>query len=154
MAYRIAPENFIETLEELQPLYQQHYREMQERLAADGVHVPDYNPQYEQYVRAFLSGTLLHFVVRTDAGEPVGYCNCYVYNNMHNGEFNAKEDILFVRKDHRNGVGKRLVKFGLEELRKRGVKRLRVEAMTDLRVVNLWRRMGFKPVATSMIYNF
>ena len=63
-------------------------------------------------------------------------------------------DTLFVLKDHRNGVGKKLVQFALEDLKSRGVKRLTVSAMTDLRVAKLWGRMGFKEAATQMIYEF
>jgi ribosomal protein S18 acetylase RimI-like enzyme len=47
-----------------------------------------------------------------------------------------------------------MVRLILEELRSRGVKRVLVSAMTDLRVAKLWRRMGFKEVATQMIYKF
>ena len=66
----------------------------------------------------------------------------------------AQEDTIFVVKEHRNGIGKKLVRMILEELRSRGVKRVNVSAMTDLRVAKLWARMGFKPAATQMIYNF
>jgi hypothetical protein len=47
-----------------------------------------------------------------------------------------------------------MVKHILEELRVRGVKRVLVSAMTDLRVAKLWGRMGFTGVATQMIYKF
>jgi predicted N-acetyltransferase YhbS len=73
---------------------------------------------------------------------------------MHNGDLIAQEDTIFVLKDHRNGVGKKLVKVILEELKERGVKRVLVSAMTDLRVAKLWARMGFKEAATQMIYTF
>jgi predicted N-acetyltransferase YhbS len=68
--------------------------------------------------------------------------------------FNFVLDTVFVVKEHRNGVGKKLVQFVLEELNRRGVKRLLVSAMTDLRVAKLWGRMGFKEAATQMIYRF
>jgi GNAT superfamily N-acetyltransferase len=73
---------------------------------------------------------------------------------MHNQDLIAKEDTVFVLKEHRNGIGKKLVKFVIEELRGRGVKRLNVSAMTDLRVAKLWKRMGFKEAATQMTYEF
>jgi ribosomal protein S18 acetylase RimI-like enzyme len=73
---------------------------------------------------------------------------------MHNQDLIAQEDTIFVLKDYRNGVGKKMVKHILEELRVRGVKRVLVSAMTDLRVAKLWRRMGFTDVATQMIYKF
>jgi ribosomal protein S18 acetylase RimI-like enzyme len=73
---------------------------------------------------------------------------------MHNQDLIAQEDTIFVLKEHRNGVGKKMVKHILEELRVRGVKRVLVSAMTDLRVAKLWGRMGFTGVATQMIYKF
>jgi GNAT superfamily N-acetyltransferase len=78
----------------------------------------------------------------------------YITNDMHNGDLISQEDTLFVLKEHRNGVGKKLVQFVLQELKSRGVKRLIVSAMTDLRVAKLWGRMGFKEAATQMIYEF
>jgi hypothetical protein len=42
----------------------------------------------------------------------------------------------------------------LDELKERGVKRLNVSAMTDLRATKLWKRMGFKESAIQMTYIF
>lgn len=154
MGYTFSVEHMRRNFDELWPLYQLHYAEMQERLANDGVIIAPLKPRLDEYFKAADAGYLVNLVVRTDAGEPVGYCNVYVTADMHNSETIAQEDTVFVRKEHRNGIGKKLVQFGLEELRKRGVKRLHVQAMTDLRVEKLWKRMGFKPVATAMIYDF
>jgi ribosomal protein S18 acetylase RimI-like enzyme len=96
----------------------------------------------------------LTFIVRTEEGKAVGYCNVYVTNDMHNHDLIAQEDTIYVVPEHRNGIGKKLVQFALEELRRRGVKRVMVAAMTDLRVAKMWRRMGFKELATQMIYRF
>lgn len=154
MNYRFSLENAEENCPELFPLYCRHYREMQERLAGDGITIPDFNPRLESYFRAAREGYLLNFVVRTEDGKPVGYSNVYLTNDMHNRELIAREDTIYIVPEHRNGVGKKLVQWALEELRSRGVKQLHVTAMTDLRVEKLWRRMGFKPVATAMIYDF
>lgn len=151
--YTIAQESLIDTYREIEPLYRQHYAEMTERLAQDGVHCSPYNPRLDLYFQAAERGDLLTFIARHD-GTAVGYCNVYITNDMHNHDRIASEDTIFVTRDHRNGLGKKLVQFGLEELRKRGVKRLNVSAKTDLRVEKLWRRMGFKPVATQMTYVF
>jgi predicted acetyltransferase len=154
MNYEITLANFRETYNELEPLYRQHYSEMVERLKADGVDdYSPYNPRLDEYVRAGDGGWLLTFVLRLD-GKAVGYSNVYLTNDMHNNDLIAQEDTIFVLKEHRNGVGKKMVKLILEELRSRGVKRVLVSAMTDLRVAKLWRRMGFKDVATQMIYQF
>jgi predicted acetyltransferase len=154
MNYEITLANFKDTYKELAPLYRQHYSEMIERLRADGVDsYSPYNPRLDEYVRAGDGGWLLTFVLRLD-GVAVGYSNVYLTSDMHNQDLIAQEDTIFVLKEHRNGVGKKMVKLILEELRSRGVKRVLVSAMTDLRVAKLWRRMGFKDVATQMIYKF
>lgn len=154
MNYEITLEKFKDTYTELEPLYRQHYSEMVERLCADGVeNYSPYNPRLDEYVRAGEGGWLLTFVLRLN-GVAVGYSNVYITNDMHNHDLIAQEDTIFVLKEHRNGVGKKMVRHILEELRRRGVKRVLVSAMTDLRVAKLWRRMGFKDVATQMIYKF
>ena len=153
MSYIITLEKFTDTYLELEPLYRQHYSEMIERLNKEGFDYPPYNPRLDEYVRACEREDLLTFVLRLD-GAACGYINVYVTKDMHNQDLIAQEDTIFVVKEHRNGVGKKLVQFGLEELRRRGIKRLHVSAMTDLRVAKLWGRMGFKNAATQMIYKF
>ena len=153
MNYTIQQENFKETYLELEPLYRQHYAEMVERLAGQGVEYSPYNPRLHEYGESCDKGYLLTFVLRCD-GAACGYINVYITNDMHNHDLVAQEDTIFVVKEHRNGVGKKLVQFGLDELKRRGVKRLLVSAMTDLRVAKLWGRMGFKEVATQMMYTF
>lgn len=153
MTYTFSQEGFRECFAEVEPLYREHYAEMAARLASMGQQVSPYNPRLDEYHRAADAGYLLTFIARHD-GQPVGYINVYVTNDMHNHDPIACEDALFVTKAHRNGVGKKLVKFGLEELRKRGVKRLIVNAVTDLRVAKIWARMGFKELAVQMVYHF
>ena len=142
-----------ETFDELEPLYRQHYAEMVERLAKDGINYPPYNPRWDEYWRASDRGDLLTFILRHD-GKAVGCSNVYLTNDMHNSELIAQEDTIYVVPEHRNGIGKKLTKIILAELKERGVKRLHVSAMTDLRATKLWKRIGFKESATQMIYTF
>jgi len=142
-----------ETFDELEPLYRQHYAEMVERLAKDGIDYPPYNPRWDEYWRASDRGDLLTFILRHD-GKAVGCSNVYLTNDMHNSELIAQEDTIYVVPEHRNGIGKKLTKIILAELKERGVKRLHVSAMTDLRATKLWKRIGFKESATQMIYTF
>lgn len=153
MTYAIALEKFTETYRELEPLYRQHYLEMTERLATQGIVYGPYAPRLFEYEKSCNGGWLLNFVLRID-GAACGYCNVYITQDMHNHEFIAREDTLFVLKEHRNGIGKKLVQAVLAELKQREVKRLVVSAMTDLRVAKLWSRMGFKTAATQMVYTF
>jgi GNAT superfamily N-acetyltransferase len=149
----ISKENGSETLAELFPLYATHYREMQDRLAAGGIKVSAFNPQIDTYIAQWESGALVNYVVRLD-GKAVGYSNVYLARDMHNSDLIAQEDTVFVLKEHRNGTGRKLVQFVLDDLRNRGVVRAHMTAMTDTRAVPLWTRMGFKPAATAMIYTF
>lgn len=153
MNYTIKIEKLRDVYQELEPLYRQHYAEMATRLEGVNIEVSCYHPRLDEYFCADDAGDLLTFVLRYN-GIPCGYANVYLTNDMHNRDLIAQEDVLFVEKKHRNGIGKRLVQFGIEELRKRGVRRLNVSAVTDLRVVHLWKRMGFKETATQMTYTF
>ena len=153
MTYAITVEKFSDTYAELEPLYREHYGEMVARLATQGITYSPYNPRLDLYTKSGDEGWLLTFVLRND-GAACGYANVYVTNDMHNNDLIAQEDTVFVLKEHRNGIGKKLVQFVLQELKSRGVKRLTVSAMTDLRVAKLWGRMGFKEAATQMIYEF
>ena len=142
-----------ETFSELEPLYHQHYQEMLERLTKDGIEYSPYNPRWDQYWKASDEGWLLTFIIRHE-GKAVGCSNVYLTNDMHNGDLIAQEDTIYVLPEHRNGVGKQLVKFILNELKERGVKRVNVAALTDLRVAKLWKRRGFKESAIQMVYTF
>ena len=142
-----------ETFDELEPLYRQHYDEMVARLAKDGIEYSPYNPRWDEYWKASDGGWLLTFIIRHE-GAAIGCSNVYITNDMHNSDLIAREDTIYVLPEHRNGIGKKLVKVILEELKHRNVKRLHVSAMTDLRVAKLWSRMGFKESSTQMIYKF
>jgi hypothetical protein len=151
MTYTITVEKFHETYDELKHLYLSHYQEMQTRLKSEGVETSDYNPRLDEYEKASIGGWLLTIVARLDS-VAVGYCNVYITNDMHNRDLIAIEDALYVDVNHRNGLGKKIVQFGMNELKNRGVKRLNVSAMTDLNVAKLWERMGAKHTAHSMTF--
>jgi len=137
----------------LDPLYRQHYAEMKQRLESDGHQVSPYNPQLEQYFPAMDKGAMLTFIV-VENETVVGYCNLWLHKDMHNGDDMASEDAIYVLPEHRNGIGKKLVRFILEYLKNLGVKRVNITPVTDLRVGKVWKRMGFIPVAELMTYHF
>jgi L-amino acid N-acyltransferase YncA len=153
LTYTIGLEGFDETYPEVQTLYREHYKEMCDRLAEQWIEMSPYNPRLDEYSKASKGGWLLTIIARHE-GKAVGYCNVYITTDMHNQDLIAQEDTIFVTKAHRNGLGKELVKFGINELKSRGVKRLHVSAVTDLRVAKLWERMGFKHTAHAMTYTF
>jgi GNAT superfamily N-acetyltransferase len=97
------------------------------------------------------AGNLVNYVARKGR-EAVGYANIYLTNSMHNQEFIAKEDAIYVLPEHRNGTGRKLAKFVLADLKARGALRLDVLAQTDPRAVKLWERLGARPVAVAMSF--
>lgn len=153
MAYEIQLENGEQMHPELLPLYEEHYGEMNARLEADGLQCSEFNPRIDEYFAAMRAGYLLTYVVRFD-GVAVGYSNIYLTNDMHNNDLIAQEDTIFVTKPHRNGIGRKLANFILDDLRSRSVRRVIITPVTDLRVEKIWARMGFKPLAQLMVYNF
>lgn len=154
MPYSFALEHFADTYPEMEPIYRRHYGEMQARLKADGVEIPPFAPRVDQYRKANEAGYMLLYIVRDETGKAVGHSSLYLTNDMHNGEFMAQEDTIYILPEHRNGVGKRLVRFILDDLKRLGVKRVIITPVTDLRVGKIWQRMGFKPVAQVMTYTF
>lgn len=154
MGYTIAVERLCDVQAELEPIYREHYAEMAARLASmRGVEISPYNPRWDEYLKADAAGYLVTFVIRCD-GLACGYGNIYLTNDMHNHDKIAVEDTIYVRKPHRNGIGRKAVQFGLEEMKRRGAKRLTVTAVTDARVAKLWKRMGFTEDAIQMTYTF
>lgn len=153
MNYQISIENGHENYLELEPNYRAHFAEMKARLGSDGVAIAEYNPRLDLYFEAFDGGWLINYVVRFK-GKAVGHSNVYVTADMHTSEMIASEDTIYILPDHRNGIGKALVKFILYDLKSRGVQRVQISPVTDLRVAKIWRRMGFLDVANLMSYSF
>lgn len=149
----IGLENATEKYEELEELYKEHYTETCDRLREIGVDLPAYNPRLREYKHASDTGAMISIVARND-GKPIGYFNIYLSLDMQNQDSVGTEAGLFVSKEFRNGIGKGLIKYGLNEMKLRGVKRYYASAVTDLRTAKLWERMGFKHYSRSMLFDF
>ncbi|RVC73013.1 GNAT family N-acetyltransferase [Mesorhizobium sp. M4A.F.Ca.ET.022.05.2.1] len=148
MRYDIAIENFNEAWPELEPLCRRHYGEMQARMAAEGMSIGEFKPRLNVYGTA---SHLLCFVVRNER-EAVGYAFIWITQDMHNSEPIAMEDTIYMRPDHRNGIGRRFTRHILAELKARGCVRAHVTIATDLRVAKMCERVGFKRSAIAMTY--
>ena len=153
MSYTYQTENGAHTLPELQPLYHMHYCETEKRLTKEGFTPSPYKPDWGRYIDYWMRGYLIHYNARID-GKAIGYANVYLTTSMHNQDLIAHEDSLFVHPDHRNGVGRKLTLFVLDDLKKRGVKRAVMTARTDPRATKLWKRMGFRETAVELVYDF
>jgi GNAT superfamily N-acetyltransferase len=148
--YTISIEPFEDAFADFEPLTRLHYEEMRSRLAAEGIPIGPYKPRFDVYRRAANDGYLFTFVVRKEDGEAVGHATIYLQQSMHNSEYFAREDTMYIRPDHRNGIGRRLVKFILETMKEKGAKTFVCQAGTDLRVGKLYKRLGFQPTAETM----
>jgi GNAT superfamily N-acetyltransferase len=126
---------------------------MTKRLEESGLTCSPYNPRLDEYTKASEGGWLLTFVLRHE-GNVCGYSNVYLTNDMHNQDLIAQEDTVFVLKEHRNGIGRKLIHFVHDELKKLGVKRLNITTGTDLRVSKLLCRIGYKHTAHAMTITF
>lgn len=151
--YTYSVERLHEIFSELEPHWRDHYAALKTRLEGEGIKVAEYDPRIDQYFQASQDGWLKTFVVR-HLGNVVGYSTIYVTHDMHNRTLIASEDFIYVTPAHRNGVGRKLTKFVLENLKLLGVTRFHVTAITDTRATILWKRLGFKEIGTAMIYNF
>jgi GNAT superfamily N-acetyltransferase len=135
------------------PIYERHYEEMAVRLRATGIPMPPFKLNVQPYLRSWANGNLLNYVVRLD-GKPVGYASMYLTTNMRNMEYMGQEDALYVVPEHRNGVGRQMIKFVLADLKARGVKGVTMTSATDPRFVKLMTRMKFKETAIMMVHIF
>lgn len=151
--YAYSVERLHEIFPEVEPHWREHYAELQARLEGEGQKVAPYDPRIDYYFKASADGWLKTFVVR-HLGKVVGYSTIYVTHDMHNRSLIATEDFIYVTPAHRNGIGRKLTKYVLANLREMGVTRFHVTAITDTRATILWKRLGFKELGTAMIYNF
>lgn len=146
-------EQLREITNEIYPLAESHYNELKDSLKKNGIDYPEFNPNVENCIQGNETGHIIVYTARVD-GELVGYLFVQLFYNVFNYDFNAQELSFYVKKNHRNGIGKRLAFFCLNDLRNRKVKFLQVTASVDMRVTKLWQRIGFKPVSHSLLYQF
>lgn len=137
----------------LEPLYRQHYAEMQARLERDGVPIGPYNPKVADYHASMDSGLMKTFIVQKNE-QVVGYSNIWVLPDMHNQQLIASEDTIYMLPEHRNGTGRKFARVILDHLRSLGVRRMSITSVTDVRAEKLWQRLGFRPVAQVMTITF
>jgi ribosomal protein S18 acetylase RimI-like enzyme len=153
LTYTIGLERGDLNYSELEQNYRRQYQEMADHMATRGIVLSPYNPKLDRYYRAAAEGWLLNYVARFN-GEAIGHCNVYLTNDVRSGDPVAVEDTVWVQPSHRNGLGRKLVKYVLNDLKGRGVRRFLISAATDPRAANLWRRLGFSEVSLQMSYEF
>lgn len=130
-------ERLADCLDELKELHELHYEEQ-----GDKRYPLAYN--YETALRRNSDGSLLVFTARKD-GEMVGHCCVWLFESMHTGQVMAKDDTLFVKKEHRKGrIAIKFFQYCEAVLRAAGV----AEVLITLNVANpvwkVWKRLGYR----------
>lgn len=77
----------------------------------------------------------------------VGHITMYVSVSVHTGETIATEDAVYVLPAYRTGVGARLIKRMIEDLRREGIAEIWATTKPATRVGRLLTRLGWKFVA-------
>lgn len=146
--YFIKVESYKNTYKELKILYKQCYDELVEISKKDGRIYAEYNPWLSSYNSSDEANAIVLYVVR-EGGQAIGYCLMYLTQDTRNQELITYEDSIYILPEHRNGIGKLLGKGIVKDMRNRGVKRIVLSAINDS-IVNMWKRIGFTPIATTM----
>jgi len=112
-----AHESFTNVKREIQPLIEQHYKEI--ALHKESIHL---NPDWKGYARLADQGALRVYTAREE-GELVGYFVIIVSRSLHYMDhLFANNDIIFIKKGHRKGTaGIKLIKFAVDQLKAEGV---------------------------------
>lgn len=116
MTITVQRETFAETIEEMWPLLEKHYREIS--------HYPDIelDPDIKRYLEHEANGTLRVFTVRKDCAL-IGYALFFIAYNMHYSKsLQAIQDVIYLDPASRGGkTGFRLLEYCEDQLTYEGV---------------------------------
>lgn len=137
----ILVESLTERLEELKPLFPEHFKE----LALNQDKVP-LDPQYAIYLQRDARGEVL-FVAARVPGQLIGYFVGFVAPGLHYQTcLTLTLDIFYVHPDYRHqGAGFRLFKAVEAEAKRRGVQRMFVGSKLHKDASWLFERLGYEP---------
>lgn len=138
----IKEESFKDCVEELKPLFEEHYKEV--ALYQDKVSL---NPDYDKYFLLEDSGNL-HTVIVREEDKIVGYYISIVTGHIHYMDtLYACNDIVYIDHKYRHsGVAKEMVEFAEKKLKDLGVSVMTVHMKTYLPFESLASSVGFDKV--------
>jgi len=146
MTVSMAEEKLIDILDELKPLFCEHYLEI-----ARHQEIIKLNPDYNKYFEMERNGSLLLTVARAD-GKVIGYCFTFISPHLHYQDcLMALNDIILIKKEFRKGfTAMKLIKFTEKCLEKRGVLKSHITLKIAHDFGKLLERMGY--VAIERVY--
>lgn len=100
------------------------------------------------YMTGVVAGTTSAILISESAGSIVGMLGIQVADHPMSGEKTAAELFWYVLPEHRNGVGRELMKAAEAWARSRGAAKLQMTA-PDQRVAKVYERRGFAHVEST-----
>lgn len=141
-------ESFREVAPELKPLHAMHWAETERYRAGLPLCL-----NYDGMAERERAGRLLQFTVRNQAGALLGHCRIYLFTSQHSGTLVAEEDTLYLTPEARRNVhlAMRLMRYAQRCLADVGVREIRANAKLVNRADVLFRRLGYRAVATQFV---
>lgn len=143
MSLTVQKEKFEDIMEELPWLFARQYGELV--LDKDGQAA---NADYDRYIGLEKLG-VLHCLTARDDKKLVGYFfNMVVYHLHHKGMKMSATDLLYVLPGYRHGtgLGLKLIKAGIKEMKNLGVDKMYITAKKDTRLTKVLQHMGFRGI--------
>lgn len=140
--YVVRVERFRDCMEEAAILHRQFWVESGQ--------TDPFNPDYAQICQLERLGMYAYFAARRD-GVLVGQVAAYVQTCPHTGMLMARDNLLYVLPEHRVGVGKALIEYGVDVLKSIGALQIECHTAPDNRVQSMIKRLGFRHTANRYI---
>lgn len=143
--YVFARERLEDILHEMQPLHQAQWDEKE---AEPGR--PQFNPDYDTFIRHEQAGRALVFTLRKD-GRLIGNFSLYVTRSMHTQALRSTEDTLYIVPECRKGrLAARLINYGERGLKQLGVTEINVTVKVANRHGRYFQMLGYNHVSNGL----
>lgn len=140
--YTLQVEHIRDNLDAARTLHQMYWAEAEE----DG----EFNANYQKLGELERLGMYVFITARLN-GSLVGQLGGYIQESPITGRLTATDNLLYVLPEHRVGVGRALMKYGVEKMFEMGVSDIESATPPDNRNQAVLKRLGFRHVANKYI---
>ena len=139
-------EYFRDIVDEIHPLHELHWLETEKYRHGQGL-----KPDYDHFKATEYAGKLVQFTARADA-KLVGNIRMYLYQDLHTGQFAAKEDTMYLMREYRAGRNfLRFFQYMEKVLKTLGVRQITTDSKVSTSVWRINEFMGYEHVANQYI---
>lgn len=149
-SYVLRAERMADVVDEMRPLHLAHWLETEGHRNT----VQELAMDYDGIIDFEKRGRFALFTARTQEGQLVGNGAAYIMPSMHTGALIAREDTLFILKEHRGRLGVALIRYIEDMLKVLGVRELTVTVKLVNAVGQMIQRMGYQHVAAEYVKQF